>query len=202
MLDAPAISPSPRGQPSNPGETAPDATAAPTSNRQTESYLLDRDEVVTAPGRNNGVGTGSTPLAEPRRPDGTFGPRNAGRPKDSRNRSTQAALALLEAAAEALTRKAVELALAGDTTALRLCLERLCPPRKDTPIVLELPPLTSAGDAADAVQAVVMAVSQGEITPLEGASVVALIDAYRRMLELTEIEARLAELEDMVRGPA
>jgi hypothetical protein len=150
--------------------------------------------------RNNGPNTASTTLAEPRRPDGRFGSGNPGRPKGSRNRSTQAAIALLEGEAEALTRKAVELALAGDTTALRLCLERLCPPRKDTPISIDLPPLRSARDAASSVQAVVAAVNRGEITPLEAASVVDLIDAYRRTLELTEIEARVGELEEAVRG--
>jgi Family of unknown function (DUF5681) len=55
----------------------------------------------------------------------------AGKPKGARNRSTIAAELLLEGEARALTRKAIELGLAGDTTALRLCLERLVPPRKD-----------------------------------------------------------------------
>jgi hypothetical protein len=32
---------------------------------------------------------------------------------------------------QALTRKAIEIALDGDTVALRLCLERFYPPRKD-----------------------------------------------------------------------
>src|SRR5215475_9848913 len=57
----------------------------------------------------------------------------AGRPKGARNKSTLAAEALLDGEAEALTRKAVEMALGGDTVALRLCLERLVPPRKDRP---------------------------------------------------------------------
>jgi hypothetical protein len=37
-----------------------------------------------------------------------------------------------------LTRKAVELALAGDVTALRLCLERLVPPCREGPVDLAL----------------------------------------------------------------
>ena len=49
----------------------------------------------------------------------------AGRPRGCRNRSTQAAQLLLQGEAEALTRKAVELALGGDPTALRLCLDRV-----------------------------------------------------------------------------
>src|SRR3954462_15113406 len=71
--------------------------------------------------RNYGADTG-----QPGRP-GTFRPGNPGRPAGARNRATLAPLALLEGEAEALTRRCVELALAGDTTALRLCLERLLP---------------------------------------------------------------------------
>ena len=47
-----------------------------------------------------------------------------GRRYGSRNKKTLAAAVLLDGEAEALTRKAVELALAGDRTALRLCIEK------------------------------------------------------------------------------
>ena len=46
-----------------------------------------------------------------------------GRPAGSRNNATLACEALLEGQAEALTQKAVDMALAGDTVALKLCLE-------------------------------------------------------------------------------
>lgn len=59
--------------------------------------------------------------------DGTFSTGNPGRPKGARNKATTAALALLEGQAEALTQRAVEMALAGDTVALRLCMGN--PPR-------------------------------------------------------------------------
>jgi hypothetical protein len=65
----------------------------------------------------------------------------AGRPRGARNRATIAAEALLEGEAEALTRKAIELAMAGDPTALRLCLERLVPPRKGRAVAFDLPAL-------------------------------------------------------------
>jgi hypothetical protein len=102
----------------------------------------------------------------------------------------------MDGEAEALTRKAVELALAGDTVALRLCLERVAPPRKDGPVLFELPPMTSAKDAAAAAGAVLQAVSSGDLTPTEAAQVMGLLDCYRRTLELTELEARVAALED------
>lgn len=139
--------------------------------------------------RNNGR------KSEGRGPDGRFAPGNPGRPRGARHKTSQAIEALLEGEAEGLTRKAVDMALQGDTTALRLCLERVCPPRKDTPVQFDLPPMESAGDAAQAAGAIVTAVAQGELTPLEGASVMGLVENYRRTLETTEMERRMAELE-------
>jgi hypothetical protein len=54
---------------------------------------------------------------------------------------------LLDGEAETITRKAVEMALAGDTTALRLVLERICPPRKERPVAFTLPTLETPADA-------------------------------------------------------
>lgn len=126
---------------------------------------------------------------------GRFTAGNAGRPSGARNRTTMTALALIEGEAEALSRKAVEMALAGDTVALRLCLERLAPPRKDSPVQFPLPRMATAHDAAQAAAAVLQAVSEGELTPSEGVQVMGLVDSYRRTLEVTELEARVAALE-------
>ena len=49
----------------------------------------------------------------------------AGRRIGSCNKTTAAAAALLAGESEALTRKAVEFALVGDPTAMRLCIERV-----------------------------------------------------------------------------
>jgi hypothetical protein len=127
--------------------------------------------------------------------DGTFTTGNSGRPKGARNRATQAVLALLEGEGEALTRKAIEMALAGDGVALRLCLDRIAPPRKDSPVTFPLHRMATAHDAAQAAGAVLEAVADGELTPVEGAQVMGLVDIYRRTLEVTELEARIAALE-------
>jgi hypothetical protein len=66
-----------------------------------------------------------------------------------------------------LTRKAVELALAGDVMALRLALERIVPPRKDRPVVFQLPPLVGASDGVAAIAAITQAVAEGDLTPSE-----------------------------------
>ncbi|TQM94551.1 hypothetical protein [Roseinatronobacter monicus] len=131
-----------------------------------------------------------------RNTDGTFTAGNPGKPKGTRHKATRAALALLDGEAEALTRKAVELALDGDGAALRLCLERIAPPRRDAPVTFDLPLMQSADDAAKAAGAVLDAVASGDLTPQEGAHIMALVETFRRTLETTELEARVAALEE------
>jgi len=118
-----------------------------------------------------------------------------GRPKGALNKATLATQALLDGEAEALTRKAVELAQGGNVVALRLCLERLLPPRKDRPITFPLPPIKEVEDLPKALGAVLQAVAQGEITPSEGQFLTQMIEAYRKAFEVTDHEARLTALE-------
>ncbi|WP_299986643.1 DUF5681 domain-containing protein [uncultured Ruegeria sp.] len=133
--------------------------------------------------------------AENRNPNGTFAPGNPGKRKGTRNRATQAVEKMLQGQVEELTQSAISKALEGDTTALRLCLERVAPARKDAPVNFDLPPIKSAEDASEAAQAVIQAVSEGDVTPLEGATVMGLVEQYRRILEATELERRIAALE-------
>jgi uncharacterized protein DUF5681 len=77
----------------------------------------------------------------------------AGKLKGTRNKITLAVEALLDGEAETIIRKAIELAKDGDLAALRLCLDRIAPPRKDRPVLFELPPVSSAADAANAAAA-------------------------------------------------
>jgi hypothetical protein len=132
-----------------------------------------------------------------RNADGTFTAGNSGKPRGTRHKATQAVLGLLEGQAQAISQKAVQMALDGDTVALRLCLERLAPPRRDAPVQFRLPPMKTAHDAAQAAGAVLAAVADGDLTPTEGAVIMDLVDAFRRTLEVTELEARVAALEGL-----
>jgi hypothetical protein len=118
-----------------------------------------------------------------------------GRPAGSRHRTSLAIEALLEGEAEGLTRKAVEMALGGDTTALRLCLERLVPPRKDKPVAITLPKLMAVGDLPSVTSAVLEAVASGDMTPSEGEAVSRLVEVHRRAVETAELDQRLTALE-------
>ena len=132
--------------------------------------------------------------------DGTFATGNSGRPKGSVNKTTKAVLELLKGDAEAITAKAVSLALEGDSTALRLCIERICPAQKDKPVQFELPSIENSKQASDLAGSVVQAMAVGELTPVEASGVMAVIDSYRRILETTEIEARLEAIENGTRA--
>ncbi len=138
------------------------------------------------------TGTGKNAPATRGRP---FVRGNPGRPKGARNRSTLAAEALLEGEAAALTRKAVDIAKGGDVAALRLCIERLVPPRKDRPVRFALPPTSKASDHPAALAAVLKAVSAGDITPSEGEAFARILAEHRRAVETADLEQRLAALE-------
>jgi hypothetical protein len=118
-----------------------------------------------------------------------------GRPKGSLNSATLAAQALLDGEAEALTRKAIEKAKEGDMAALRLCLERLCPSRRERLVAFETPVPTKAKDGPGAMGAVIKAVIGGEITPGEGQAVTAMLEAQRRAIETEDLARRVAALE-------
>jgi hypothetical protein len=108
---------------------------------------------------------------------------------------TLAAEALLDGEAEALTRKAIEMALSGDGAALRLCLERIVPARRERPVRFKLPPLRTAGDASTAVAAIIAGVATAEITPSEAAELAKLLEAYLKAIEANEFDQRLRALE-------
>ena len=120
-----------------------------------------------------------------------------GRPKGSRNATTLALETLLDGQAHALTQKAIELALTGDMAALRLCIDRILPPRKDRPVTFDLPPIHNAAEAARTMSTVLTAVSTGQITPAEASDVGKLVESYVKAVEAADLSARIERLERM-----
>ena len=115
--------------------------------------------------------------------DGRFAPGNnanpTGRPVGSKHKATLAIEALLE----------------GDTTALRLCLERLAPPAKSHRVSIDLPKLEVPQDLIAALSKVIEAMGAGELAPDEAAIVCGVLEAKRKAIEMVEFERRLAALE-------
>ena len=120
----------------------------------------------------------------------------AGKAPGTRNKATRAIQALLDGEAEALTRKCVDMALDGDSVALRLCLDRLCPPARERAIDanVELPELT-AENLPQAAARIVEAVATGQLLPGEGQALIGMLEGLRKSIELAELEKRIAALE-------
>jgi uncharacterized protein DUF5681 len=114
----------------------------------------------------------------------------AGRPRRSRNKTTILMQNLLEDEAEAIARKAIEMAKAGDMAAIRVCMDRLAPARRGAAISCELPPVETSGGAVAAMAAIIAAVAAGDVTPAEAASLARVIDRYMFARSLAELEHR------------
>ena len=134
----------------------------------------------------------SRPRGRPFAPGNRFG---RGRPRGSRNKSTVALQQLLAEHGEALMKKTIVAALQGDRLAMRLCLERLVPPSRQSPVKFDLPAINNVADLGRAQEAVLKALSRGRLTPGEASAIDALLENRRRMIETVEFEARLQALE-------
>ena len=118
-----------------------------------------------------------------------------GRPEGSRNKATILAQALFDGQAEELIQKCIQMALEGDSTAMRLCIERLVPPRKDRPVNLDLPKMECVEDTVNAMAVISSGVADGELTPSEGQVLSGMVENYRKAIETTELEERISNLE-------
>ena len=106
-------------------------------------------------------------------------------------------LASLDDDAATITSKAIELAKDGDLTALRLCLERIIPPRKDRPVNFDMPEIKTPADALVATTAIIRAVSEINLTPSEAAELSKVVENFTRVAEAADLAERIKRLEQM-----
>jgi Family of unknown function (DUF5681) len=118
-----------------------------------------------------------------------------GKPIGCKHKTTRAIEALLDGEAERLTQRAVDLAMAGDTVALKICLDRLAPVPRDRHVAFPMPEICTAAEAATASAAILMAVGAGQLRPSEGSELCKMLEAYCKTLGAREFEQRLARLE-------
>jgi hypothetical protein len=128
-----------------------------------------------------------------------FQPGNPGRPPGAKNRTTRLVEQLVGDEAERLTRKLIELALAGDVRCLQYCLDRLMPQRSGRPVDLQLPAIENVNDVAPALAAVATAVNDGILTAEDAAHLVCLIERYAKAYETHNLAARLDALESQMK---
>src|SRR5262249_11141375 len=105
----------------------------------------------------------------------------AGRPRGACNRATLALEAKLEARAEEVVGLLIEQALAGQSAAMRTCVDRLLPRGRERPVPLELPMICTGADVQRAVAQINAAVSAGTVTPREGLDLIAVVERSFRL---------------------
>jgi len=119
----------------------------------------------------------------------------AGRPVGARGRAAAFTEALMDSEATEIVRKAIAKAKAGDSVCLRICIDRILPPRRDRTVQFDLPQLESAADAVRAMSSVLVAVASGELTPSEGETISGIVATWMQSLQISDFEQRLARLE-------
>lgn len=103
--------------------------------------------------------------------------------------------ALIDPYAPELIQRAITAAKAGDMVAMRLLLERVCPPLKadSDPVQLDI---NLTGTPVDQSKEVLKAATEGRISIDDATQLLQGIAAQCRIQEITELEERLKRLEE------
>jgi hypothetical protein len=144
--------------------------------------------------------TNQTTTAMPAVRGRPFGEGNSGRPVGSKNKSSLILAALSDGDKDELVRKGLELAKAGDVAMLKFFLDRILP--RERTIRIDLPQMEFADDAVAALGFIARAVSEGSITPGEGASLASVVNSYARAIDIADLVKRIDALEAKIRGLA
>lgn len=119
----------------------------------------------------------------------------AGRPVGARGRATVLAERLMDGEAQEITRVAITRAKRGDPVCLRICMDRIVPPRRGRPVQFDLPKFETAADSVGVMECVLKAVACGAITPTEGETISRLVTVWLQNLQAADFERRLTKLE-------
>jgi hypothetical protein len=105
---------------------------------------------------------------------------------------------LFDNQAELLVEKCLSMALGGDVSAMRIAMERLCPPRRSRPITVAMPPITTAQSLIAASAALTEGATSGEITPDEADALSTLVGNVAKAVEAADLADRIAKLEQQI----
>ena len=135
---------------------------------------------------------------------GRFTHGNPGGPGGAHRRPSELRRAAEEAITpehvQAMLRKAARMALEGNLTAMRLVLERTTgrapeAPVDVEPLGIELPKLRTAADCNVALERLFDGIVDGKVDRETAKLLIDAVQARLRVLEVTDLEARLAEVE-------
>ncbi|SRR6266404_50488 len=98
-----------------------------------------------------------------------------------------------------LMRELIRKAVAGNITALRLCIERRIPVHRERALPVRIPAAQTAVQITRALGAVLNALSEGQLTPGEAQKLAAILESQRKAIETGEFEERLNHIEEETR---
>ena len=126
-------------------------------------------------------------------------PGGPGRPRGSRNTVNIMLDQVAQEGVAAIVRKVMAAATEGDVAAARLVLSRAWTAPKGRPLQVDLPAIDTPDDLLAAHAAVAAAVSDGQLTAAEGASLSTMLETHRRAFELVAQEAKIEQLDERLR---
>ena len=115
-----------------------------------------------------------------------------GRPRGIRDKRT-AYRALFEKESNTLIKKAIELAKSGDTTCLKMCIDRIVSPYRARDQLIKLDNLT--GTLTEKGEKIIQAMGNGLVAPSDASSMLSALAAQARVVEIDELEKRVSQLE-------
>lgn len=102
----------------------------------------------------------------------------------------------LESFSEHLIDKTVELALEGNVQALKICMDRLCPPVKDESKFVQIKGMDEADNLSSKSRLIFQSLSKGDISIEDSLKLLNALSVVGRIFESTELEKRVQDLED------
>jgi len=121
-----------------------------------------------------------------------------GRPRGSKNKLAQLGQKLLENGAEEIVTAIIEKAKAGDSTAQRLCMERIMPPMRSSVIQIDLPKLETPQDILKGYDALIDALDRGDLTLEELNHLSDVLENKRKAIETVVLAEEMERIKKHV----
>ncbi len=88
--------------------------------------------------------------------------------------------------------------MAGDVPMLKFFLGRMLP--RERLIKLDLPRMNFADDAVEVLDAIMLGIAEGKITPSEGAALATVVNSTARAIEIVDVVKRVDALEKQIQA--
>lgn len=144
---------------------------------------------------------GHTAARDGPKPKGKAKPRgmNGGCKTGSRNKVSLAADNIFDGESESLSRQAIDMALSGDRVMLKLCIDRVCPVKRSTPIKLPgLPKVKATKDLSKLTGFLLESVGSGKLSATDAEVLSRVVDKHSHALKLCDLAHRLQEVEELL----